>query len=254
MISRNDSRIRSRHHRRPSNRRWLNRYGNLLLVKLPILNCRIVIGPHWLGVVVTLFLINGGTSMNLKLLKRNQWLSINTKSLISVYITVAYILTHLFLLLTACSDAGIVYSQPTSRTRSDPRGLTITHQHEPASECDIELASAYDRNTDQGCVTDDKDDELPAAIGSPTLLTEEVSGFIDRGDEGDMCPVCEIYRPAHLKIYHCSDCGCCFEFHDHHCPWMGQCIAGKNMMWFLLFNATWVLFFAEFIYIAFTTP
>mmetsp|Transcript_8448 Transcript_8448/g.14166 ORF Transcript_8448/g.14166 Transcript_8448/m.14166 type:complete len:96 (+) Transcript_8448:522-809(+) len=36
-------------------------------------------------------------------------------------------------------------------------------------------------------------------------------------------------------MYHCSDCDCCVEGHDHHCGVVGVCIGDKNFRYFLQF-------------------
>ena len=33
--------------------------------------------------------------------------------------------------------------------------------------------------------------------------------------------------------FHCSECGQCIFKMDHHCPWINNCVGGKNMKFFL---------------------
>jgi len=47
------------------------------------------------------------------------------------------------------------------------------------------------------------------------------------------CITCGIIRPP--KCSHCSICNSCFLRTDHHCPWLGTCVAQRNYIFFLLF-------------------
>lgn len=49
------------------------------------------------------------------------------------------------------------------------------------------------------------------------------------------CVICKIEQP--LRAKHCKTCDRCVALHDHHCPWLGVCIAEKNRFrfyWYLV--------------------
>ena len=47
------------------------------------------------------------------------------------------------------------------------------------------------------------------------------------------CDACNLLRPP--RSFHCHQCNCCIELHDHHCPWVGTCIGRRNTSYFAAF-------------------
>ncbi|RKF79652.1 Palmitoyltransferase AKR1 [Golovinomyces cichoracearum] len=55
-------------------------------------------------------------------------------------------------------------------------------------------------------------------------------------DEYNFCIPCMIRQP--LRSKHCRQCGRCVAKHDHHCPWVYNCIGINNHRHFLLYLIT----------------
>jgi len=54
-----------------------------------------------------------------------------------------------------------------------------------------------------------------------------------KGKEVQLCHTCHVVRP--LRAKHCGFCGGCVLRHDHHCPWVDNCIGRDNYLAFTLF-------------------
>ena len=52
-------------------------------------------------------------------------------------------------------------------------------------------------------------------------------------DEDHFCVQCMIRKP--LRSKHCRRCGRCVAKHDHHCPWIHNCVANNNLRHFFLY-------------------
>jgi hypothetical protein len=59
------------------------------------------------------------------------------------------------------------------------------------------------------------------------------------------CETCKIFRPP--RCSHCSVCDRCVDNHDHHCPWMGNCIGKRNYRFFVSF-LFWVVLLCAFVF------
>jgi palmitoyltransferase ZDHHC13/17 len=52
-------------------------------------------------------------------------------------------------------------------------------------------------------------------------------------DEDNFCVQCMIRKP--LRSKHCRRCGRCVAKHDHHCPWINNCVGNNNLRHFFIY-------------------
>ncbi|PYI26372.1 zf-DHHC-domain-containing protein [Aspergillus indologenus CBS 114.80] len=50
-------------------------------------------------------------------------------------------------------------------------------------------------------------------------------------DEENFCVSCMVRKP--LRSKHCKRCGRCVAKHDHHCPWIDNCVGANNLRHFV---------------------
>lgn len=78
-----------------------------------------------------------------------------------------------------------------------------------------------------------------AALREPGVLPRlPVSWLLDslpscERDAANYCPTCKLLRPERAR--HCRYCNNCVEVFDHHCPWLGTCVGGRNYVAFFAF-------------------
>jgi hypothetical protein len=58
----------------------------------------------------------------------------------------------------------------------------------------------------------------------------------DEAKAAIVCSKCGLERD-HSRIHHCSRCGRCVEFMDHHCGFTDNCIGKRNSRYFIQFTA-----------------
>lgn len=169
-----------------------------------------IVGPHWIGVLVTLAIILASTGAFLDQQCRFLPWYYTLITLGFCYSTVYY------LYQTACTDPGI-----------------ILPKRDQASKLDDEktLEGLEEGNVMDDDVENDADTVPLTAVGLSSIRPPVRTRY---------CDICGIEQDRETE--HCEDCDVCIEGYDHHCPWMGKCIGKKNMRAFQLFNAMWVMY------------
>ena len=51
-------------------------------------------------------------------------------------------------------------------------------------------------------------------------------------ENNGFCNICKVYYNPSNKVEHCNFCLFCFEKMDHHCVWVGKCVAKNNTFYF----------------------
>ncbi|KAJ3114218.1 hypothetical protein HDU96_002387 [Phlyctochytrium bullatum] len=64
----------------------------------------------------------------------------------------------------------------------------------------------------------------------PSIMKVEINGV---EVHIKYCHTCKIWRPP--RASHCATCDRCVDNHDHHCPWMANCIGKRNYRHFFGF-------------------
>ncbi|TMW57867.1 hypothetical protein Poli38472_013341 [Pythium oligandrum] len=180
----------------------------------------VLVGPHWVGVVVTFAITVTASGMFLH----------QQCALLPWYytaITLAFCsMTLYYLYQVAFTDPGIVRPEP---TRDEKGSIADT----------VDLLNEKEGDADDLL---DGDDDLEAGgrlNGFPRSSSSSMSSLYSPSSRR-FCDICGITQSAFTE--HCEDCGVCIEEYDHHCPWMGKCIGKNNMRAFKLFNVVWVLY------------
>lgn len=183
-------------------------------------------GPHWIGVVVTLSILVGCTGLFLH----------QQCTLLPWYYTLYTLLfcgaTLYYLYGVACKDPGIVMPVQARREIDDKK---------PTKDLSTTVLEDDD---DADHVEEDQASDALESGGRPRVRTSQTTRSMvspgRRRPETRMCDVCDVPQDAYTE--HCEDCGVCIEDYDHHCPWMGKCIGKNNMHAFKMFNLCWVLY------------
>lgn len=151
----------------------------------------IVIGPHWPGVVVTMALIFGGSSLNVQVVETK--FAEPTQGHMTLLVYLFATLTVLLLLKTATTDPGIVYAD--SALVKDPAAERLTAAE--AGETTLLPSSLSSSSTST---------PTPATAASSAEPAE-----IAFAEDVLFCSHCDIYVPDRLNSRHCPDCDVCIE-------------------------------------------
>ena len=87
---------------------------------------------------------------------------------------------------------------------------------------------------------------LCAALIHPKVVMNKIKNPNEYG----YCTLCKAYYNPYNKVEHCPECEVCFEKMDHHCIWVGKCVAKNNAFYFYGMIVDIVIFYIYIIYCA----
>lgn len=90
---------------------------------------------------------------------------------------------------------------------------------------------------DSDATDDEHMDDIRAPQNSIIFVPDNLKSEDVIVVEPRRCPVCQLEQP--LRCKHCKDCARCVALHDHHCPWLGNCVGERNrrsFYWYLVFE------------------
>ncbi|VVB13281.1 unnamed protein product [Arabis nemorensis] len=171
---------------------------------------RLIFGPDVASLLLTSFLI-GAPALTF-CIRMLVWIRKDDPFFNYTVLTSGCILTILdftFLMLTSARDPGII-----------PRNNKSSMNLEECSDSSLSQSMEWVNNKTPN-------------LKIPRTKDVFINGYTIKVK---FCDTCLLYRPP--RASHCSICNNCVQRFDHHCPWVGQCIARRNYPFFICFITT----------------
>ena len=99
---------------------------------------------------------------------------------------------------------------------------------------------------------------IPFLINPGIPKREYYKKRIEKEYKGDYkklkcCDKCNIIIPKNFRVAHCNFCNICIQEYDHHCPWIGKCVAKytKIPFYFFILGILFYIFSSLVTFIAF---
>ena len=129
--------------------------------------------------------------------------------------------------------------QQATEPSEDPPGPLSTSGavSKPSEEYQNEPTPRSIGAIDSDATDDEHMDDIRAPQNSIIFIPDNLKSEDLIVVEPRRCPVCDLEQP--LRCKHCRDCAQCVALHDHHCPWLGNCVGERNrrsFYWYLVFE------------------
>jgi len=83
-----------------------------------------------------------------------------------------------------------------------------------------------------------------AVLIHPKVVMNKNKSF----NEYEYCYSCKVFFNPSKTVKHCNSCGVCFESMDHHCLWVGKCVAKNNTFYFYAMIVSICIFYGYIIF------
>ena len=83
----------------------------------------------------------------------------------------------------------------------------------------------------------------PGILNRNYYFTKELFPELEKSVNLNFCEFCSILVKESQNVNHCETCEICFEGFDHHCIWIGKCIAKRNLLSFWVFVFSTIIYF-----------
>jgi len=83
----------------------------------------------------------------------------------------------------------------------------------------------------------------PGILNKKYYFSKDLFTEVEKNVNLNFCEYCSILVKESQSVNHCVTCDICYEHYDHHCIWIGKCIAKRNITSFWVFVFSTISYF-----------